>query len=128
MRVQRYDLHVSAPPATRRRSDAPAMNDPSPSCAPPRRLVVQADAFQWMASNAADEGTSVITSLPDVSELSPMSLDEWRRWFVSAARTVMEWVPSTGVAIFFQSDVRFGGQWVDKGYLIMRAAEDAGAL
>ncbi len=79
-----------------------------------------------MAEHPAPEGTSVVTSLPDVSEL-PLPFDAWKRWFVDAARAVLRWVPSEGVAIFYQSDIRRAGVWVDKGYLVMRAAEDEGA-
>lgn len=88
-----------------------------------RRCVVCADAFEWLASNPASPGTSVVTSLPDASELPKLSLDEWRAWFVEAARTLVRWLPDDGVAIFYQTDVRRRGVWIDKGYLVMRAAE-----
>jgi hypothetical protein len=39
----------------------------------------------------------------------------------------MRWVPADGVALFFQSDIRQQGVWIDKGYLIQRAAEEVGA-
>jgi hypothetical protein len=94
---------------------------------PPRRTVIQAEARAWLAANPAAPGTSVITSLPDVSELPALGFDGWRRWFVATARQVIGWVPEGGVAIFFQSDVFHQGQWVDKGYLVMAAAEAAGA-
>lgn len=93
----------------------------------PRREVVHADALAWMDANPAEAGTSVITSLPDVSELPLLGFDGWRGWFVGAARRVIRWIPEDGVAIFFQSDVLHRGIWVDKGYLVMRAAEDAAA-
>jgi len=67
-----------------------------------------------------------VTSLPDVSELPRLDLDDWRRWFEDAAALVMRGVPDEGVAIFFQSDIRHGGLWVDKGALVARAAERAG--
>jgi hypothetical protein len=92
----------------------------------PRRVVHCADALGFMAAHAAPANSSVVTSLPDVSELS-FSLDDWKTWFVDAAKAVMRWVPSDGVAIFFQSDIRHNGVWVDKGYLVQRAAEDVGA-
>jgi hypothetical protein len=79
-----------------------------------------------MDQHAAPPHSSVVTSLPDVSELA-LSLDDWKTWFVDAAKAVIRWVPSGGVAIFFQSDIRHAGVWVDKGYLIQRAAEEAGA-
>lgn len=91
------------------------------------RRIVQGEALAWMAANAAQEGTSVITSLPDVSEMAELGLDGWRAWFVDASRKVIRWVPEAGVAIFYQSDVRHQGRWIDKGYLVMRAAEEEGA-
>ncbi len=84
------------------------------------------EALAWMRANRAEAGTSVITSLPDVSEV-PLPFEAWRTWFVDAARQVALWVPPDGVAIFFQSDIRHRGAWVDKGYLVTRAAEEAGA-
>jgi hypothetical protein len=92
-----------------------------------RREVVQAEALGWLAARAAEPGTSVITSLPDASELPALGFDGWRAWFVEAARRVIRWVPADGVAIFYQSDVRRGGTWVDKGYLVARAADDEAA-
>jgi hypothetical protein len=80
-----------------------------------------------MASETPEAGTSVVTSLPDASELPKLSFDAWRAWFVDAARTVIRWVPEDSVAIFYQSDVRRGGVWVDKGYLVMRVVEEEGA-
>ena len=94
------------------------------------RSVFQADAFAWMNENAAAPGTSVITSLPDVSELSGMDLAAWKDWFVGAARRILQWIPDDGVAVFYQSDIRHRGAWVDKGHLVMCAvdAEDATVL
>jgi len=88
------------------------------------RRVEQADALAWMDANPAEDGMSVVTSLPDVSELGHLDLDAWRAWFVTAIRRVVRWIPADGVAIFYQSDVRRGGAWIDKGYLVMRGAED----
>lgn len=94
---------------------------------PTKRTVFQADAFAWMDAHPAESKTSVITSLPDVSELAGMDLYAWKTWFVGAARRVLRWIPDDGVAIFYQSDIRYGGAWVDKGYLVVRAVEDEGA-
>ena len=92
----------------------------------PHRDVVEAEALGWLAANEAPAASSVVTSLPDVSEV-PLALEPWRAWFILATQTVIRWVPDQGVAIFFQSDVRHRGTWIDKGYLVMRAAEDIGA-
>ena len=87
------------------------------------RTIVQAEALAYMADNPAPPGTSVITSLPDVSELPERGFLGWQAWFADAARAVLRWVPEPGLVIFFQSDIRHAGAWVDKGYLVQRAAE-----
>lgn len=91
----------------------------------PRRTVHHADALPWLRAAGKLAGASVVTSLPDVSEVG-LSLDAWRAWFVEAARTTAASVPDEGVAIFFQTDIRKGGLWVDKGALVTRGAEEAG--
>jgi hypothetical protein len=99
----------------------------TPSVPPPTRRVVHAEALAWLDTNAPEPRTSVVTSLPDVSEVPDKGFDGWRAWFLDAARRIIRWVPDDGVAIFFQSDIRYRGVWVDKGYLVLRAAEDEGA-
>ncbi len=92
--------------------------------------MVQADAIAWLTENAAETGDAIVTSLPDVSELPALGpgLEGWKHWFVDAAAQVMAW-PEPGLpALFFQSDVRYQGQWVDKAYLVQKAAERVGAL
>lgn len=90
----------------------------------PQRRIVQAEALGWLATNPPEAGTSVVTSLPDVSEIPSLSFDAWRAWFVAAAAQVLRWVPGDGVTMFYQSDIRHAGHWVDKSYLVQRAAEE----
>ena len=96
---------------------------------PPARLIIQAEALAWLGENPAEPGDAVITSLPDVSELPELGpgLEGWKRWFVDAAARVMRWPVPGMPALFFQSDVRHHGEWVDKSYLVQRAAEQVGA-
>jgi hypothetical protein len=91
--------------------------------APPTRIVHNADAIAWLQAQGKLVGASVITSLPDVSELPRLGLDGWRRWFEDAAALVMACTVDQGVAIFFQSDIKHAGLWIDKGALVSRAAE-----
>lgn len=79
-----------------------------------------------MAARGVIEGACAITSLPDVSEVN-LTLAAWRGWFLDAARRVIDAVPEEGAAMFFQSDIKQEGTWVDKGALVTRAAEEAGA-
>jgi len=97
---------------------------PSPS---PRRTIHHGDAVAWLRAQGRLSGASVVTSLPDVSEMPSADLAGWRRWFEDAARLVVETVGDDGVAIFFQSDIRREGLWIDKGAMVARAAERAGA-
>ena len=92
----------------------------------PKRTVHQGDALAWLRAEGTLAGGSVVTSLPDVSELPALGFDGWRRWFEEAAVLTMQSVPDEGVAIFFQSDVKRAGLWVDKGAMVSRAAERAG--
>jgi hypothetical protein len=71
-------------------------------------------------------GACAVTSLPDVSEVN-LALPAWRAWFLEAVRLVVEAVPAESAALFFQSDIKRDGAWIDKGAMVVRAAEDAGA-
>jgi hypothetical protein len=79
----------------------------------------------WLKEQGILKGASVITSLPDVSEVPRLGFDGWCRWFNEAAAAVMAAVPESGVAIFFQSDIRHAGRWVDKGAMVAAGAERA---
>ena len=94
---------------------------------PAQRAIVHADALSWMRDHRAPPSSAVITSLPDLSELPELGFEGWRAWFVAAASAVISFTPPESVAIFFQSDIRHQGHWVDKGYLVSKAAEQQGA-
>ncbi len=92
----------------------------------PRREIICTDAIAWMKTHGRIDGACAVTSLPDVSEIGK-SLPVWRDWFLEAARLVIDAVPDDSAALFFQSDIKRDGRWIDKGALVIRAAEDAGA-
>jgi len=91
-----------------------------------QRVIHQAEAIAWLRAQGTLTGASVVTSLPDVSEIARLDFEGWCHWFESAAETIMTAVPPEGVAIFFQSDIRHAGLWVDKGAMVARGAERAG--
>jgi len=69
---------------------------------------------------------AIITSLPDVSELPELGgLAAWRTWFVDTVSLVCRAVAPTSVAIFFQTDIKHDGRWVDKGHLVLCGADAA---
>ncbi len=92
----------------------------------PKREIVCAEAITWMQARGRIDGACAVTSLPDVSEVG-QTLPVWRAWFLNAVRLVVDAVPADSAALFFQSDIKRAGAWIDKGALVIRAAEDAGA-
>jgi hypothetical protein len=91
----------------------------------PGRVVHHRDAVDWLREEGHLSAASVVTSLPDWSELPRLDFGAWCTWFEDAAVATMRSVPDEGVAIFFQSDIRRAGLWIDKGALVSRAAERA---
>lgn len=98
-----------------------------PTTDQPQRTVHCEDAIPWLKEHGPLENASVITSLPDVSGLPELSLNEWKAWFVTAAERCVEATPDDGVTIFYQTDIKVDGVWIDKGYLCHKAAEAVGA-
>ncbi|MGZ3694293.1 MAG: DNA methyltransferase [Bdellovibrionota bacterium] len=92
----------------------------------PNRIVHHSDALKWLAEAGVQENSSFITSMPDFTEFPSLSLEDWKTWFTSAARAVMNACPDNGVSIFYQRDSKKDGTWVDKAFLIQKAAEAAG--
>ena len=93
----------------------------------PSRVVHHAEAVAWLRARGRLDGCSVVTSLPDVSEIPALDLAAWMRWFEDTAALIVDATPDDGVAVFFQSDIKRGGAWIDKGALVQRAADRAGA-
>ncbi len=90
------------------------------------REIFCADAVDWFRASPVLEGASVFASLPDYSEFPGRTLEEWKEWFRETARLLMEKTSPEGATLFFQSDIKVDGVWIDKAYLCQRAAEAAG--
>jgi len=87
------------------------------------RKVYCEDALVWLKNHAPEKGESFLASLPDISEFPKYSLEAWKSWFVSTATLILEKTHEEGVTLFYQSDIKYEGTWVDKSFLIMKAAE-----
>jgi len=92
----------------------------------PGREVHVGDGVAFAREREWTEGEVLVTSLPDVSELK-LSLPAWKEWFVETARLLCEQIHPRSLAVFYQSDIKRDGEWVDKGYLVSKAAEAATA-
>jgi hypothetical protein len=93
----------------------------------PRRTVLAGDGIAWLETNVLPPSHAIVTSLPDVSEMRERGLDGWRSWFVDTVALACSRVADTAPAVFFQTDVKVDGRWVDKAHLVALGAERAGA-
>lgn len=90
------------------------------------RVVHEADAIAWLEQNELARDAAIVTSLPNVDEFSHRDLERWRAWFVDAATLVLRKTPDTTAAVFFQTDIKHDGVWIDKSFLVQQAAAAAG--
>ncbi len=70
---------------------------------------------------------AIITSLPDHSEIPSLGVEEWKRWFVDTVALACRAITDDSVAIFYQTDVKHDGRWIDKGHLVHLGADAAGS-
>src|SRR5690349_2589516 len=92
----------------------------------PNRTVHQGDGVAWLRERSPlPSDHAIVTSLPDSSEMK-LSFDAWRAWFMDTAALACSAVHEDAIAIFFQSDVKRDGAWIDKSYLVQQGAERAG--
>jgi hypothetical protein len=85
------------------------------------------DGVAWLEAATLPPDHAIVTSLPDRSEIPHLGFDGWRDWFVDTAALVCRAVTDDAVAVFFQTDVKHQGAWIDKAYLVQRGAERAGS-
>ncbi len=86
------------------------------------RVVHCTDALQWLQENSLTN-CSLMASLPDISEFPKYNLQEWKEWFTATAEIILKATPPDGVTVFYQTDIKVDGTWVDKSYLCQKAAE-----
>jgi len=91
------------------------------------RSVFCGDGLAWLRENPLPADHSIITSLPDSSELPSLGFEGWRTWFSETSALICRSLAPQAAAIFFQTDVKREGAWVDKAYLVQRGAEAAGS-
>ena len=90
------------------------------------RIVHCEDALVWLENSPVLDGCSLVASMPDISEFHGFTLNAWKDWFTQTASLVLSRTPAEGVTVFYQSDIKVDGAWVDKSYLCQKAAEALG--
>jgi len=93
----------------------------------PERVVHHGDGLAFLARAPLPADHAIITSLPDHSELPALGIDGWRRWFVDTVALACRAVADDAVAVFYQTDVKHDGRWIDKGHLVLCGADAAGS-
>jgi hypothetical protein len=73
------------------------------------------------------DGHSIVTSLPDHSELPALGIAGWRTWFIDTVALACRAIVDDAVAIFYQTDVKHDGRWIDKAHLVLCGADAAGS-
>lgn len=102
------------------------ISDPAPAPTAPTRDVICGDALEWLAAAELGPEHAIVTSMPDHSELGG-TLADWRAWFIDAAQLCCSRVHPDAVAIFYQTDIKHDGRWIDKGHLVHTGADRAEA-
>jgi hypothetical protein len=85
------------------------------------------DGVEFLREGQLPADHALVTSLPDSSELPKLGFEGWRQWFIDVAALACRAVADQSVAIFFQTDVKLDGRWIDKAHLVMAGADRAGA-
>lgn len=89
-----------------------------------KRIILQGDAIDWLKGCMLGPKQSIITSLPDLSEMPDLGgFNAWSEFFINTAAIIMKRVHPAACAIFYQTDIKYKGRWIDKSYLVQRGAE-----
>lgn len=99
----------------------------APGSRAPARVVHHGDGVAWLAAHPLAADHAIVTSLPDVSELPALGLDGWRRWFIDTAALACRAAADAAVVIFYQTDIKRDGRWIDKSHLVQLGADAAGS-
>lgn len=91
------------------------------------RVVHHGDGIEFLRRGPLPPDHAIVTSLPDHSELPGLGVDGWRRWFVETVELACRAIADDAVAIFYQSDVKHDGRWIDKGHMVMTGVDAAGS-
>lgn len=93
----------------------------------PSREVHCGDGPSWVRDHSPlPADVSIVTSLPDTSEVASLTYNQWRQWFSETSDLLCRSLAPNAAAVFFQTDIKREGTWVDKAYLVQRGAEAAG--
>ncbi|MEC9049010.1 MAG: SAM-dependent methyltransferase [Planctomycetota bacterium] len=91
------------------------------------RVVHEGCALEWLREHALPPDAAILTSLPNFDEFGHRDPLRWRAWFLDAAQLVLRSAARARACVFFQTDVKHDGAWIDKSFLLQLAGERAEA-
>lgn len=100
---------------------APDRNERTPS-----RVVHHGDGVAFLRERLPADH-AIFTSLPDHSEVPDLGVAAWKTWFVDTIALACRAIADDAVAVFYQTDVKHDGRWIDKGHLVMCGVDAAGS-
>ena len=83
-----------------------------------QRVIHHGDGVEWLRGSSLGPHDAIVTSLPDVSGLPQLGFDGWRDWFIDAAEQVCRAVHEDSMAVFYQTDIKREGRWIDKSLMV----------
>ena len=111
----------SASSSPRRRAAAPRASGDSSA-----RVVERADALAWLGAKADGSLGHIVTSLPDLHEVGTTNATAYAEWMEKACRLCLRKAAADAYVIFYQTDRKLDGQWIDKSAVVARAARAEG--
>lgn len=91
------------------------------------RTVHEGDGIDWLRNARLGPEHAIVTSVPDLSEMQPLSLAAWRELAIEITALACRKVTSESVVVMYQTDIKVEGRTISKSYLAHRGAEEAGA-
>ena len=94
----------------------------------PTRELVVGDGIAWLRdTDALPADHAIVTSVPDVSEMPPNTLAQWRELASEIVELACTKVHPQSAVVLYQTDIKVDGRHIDKAYVVARGAERAGA-
>lgn len=91
------------------------------------RVVHHGDGIAFLARGRLPDDHAIVTSLPDHSELPTLGIDGWRGWFTDTVALACRALADDAVGVWFQTDVKHDGRWIDKAHLVHCGVDAAGS-
>jgi hypothetical protein len=106
---------------------AAAVEPAPPDVREPTREVFAGDGLDWLKKATITPSHALVTSLPDFGEIPQFQrVEGWEMWALGVTMEICGRLADRAVAVFYQSDIRQEGRWIDKSYLVTHGARQVG--